>query len=65
MKRFEVPEDIINMSDKELLRQLVEGGDTPGPLNDCTRRVFQIRLTKLRELTKSDETPAAADKLSK
>lgn len=41
-------DEICEMSDERLVEELTERGDVPGPINDNTRRVYRIRLAKLR-----------------
>lgn len=42
-----IPGDILQLSNCALRTRLLEAGDTPGPVIDSTRRVYQIRLAKL------------------
>jgi len=44
-----IPREILYLSDVELHTELTQLGDVPGPITSATRRVYQLRLLKLRE----------------
>ena len=44
-----IPKDILRLSDANLLVELRDLGDVPGPITSATRRAYQLRLMKLRE----------------
>ena len=44
-----IPQEILCLTDIELGRELTQLGDVPGPITTATRRVYQLRLLKLRE----------------
>ena len=44
-----IPRDILRLSDANLLAELRELGDVPGPITSATKRAYQLRLMKLKD----------------